>query len=166
MRTFIGAVAALSAVVSAGAAQAQSQPKTFYMRQVIKNIKTSSGSSTSNPSTPTPPPTTPTPTPSYTYTPGYSGYSTCDNGSQYASMTSCTRSDGQQVANSFCTGAGHPATKYQSCTPPVTYTVHDHGYGACTNGQRPHYRDCLGSDGSEIYIRACANYDNPTYESC
>lgn len=154
MRTFIGAVAALSSVMSAGVAQAQTQPKTFYMRQVIKNIKTSTGSST------------PAPTPSYTYTPTYGGYSACDNGSQYASMTSCTRSGGQKVANSLCTGAGYPATKSQSCTPPVTYTVHDHGYGACTNGQRPHYRDCLGSDGSEVYIRACANYDNPTYENC
>jgi hypothetical protein len=166
MRTIIGAAIALSTLLSAGAAEAQTTPKTFYMRHVIKGVRTAAGTTT--PTAPTSP-TTPSPAPSYTYTPTYSGYGTCSNGTRYSNMIACTRSDGQNADRSLCVSAGYQTTLSQSCTPPVTYTLHDHGYGECTNGQRPHYYDCLGSNGSDgNFVTMCSSTitNNPVYESC
>jgi hypothetical protein len=48
------------------------------------------------------------------YTPSYGSWSACTSGSQTRSVT-CTRSDGVQVAASYC---GTTPTQTQSCTPP------------------------------------------------
>ena len=52
-----------------------------------------------------------------TYSPNYGSWSTCaPPGRQTRTMTSCRRSDGQNVSTSNCTSAGHPSTQTRSCT--------------------------------------------------
>jgi hypothetical protein len=54
------------------------------------------------------------------YTPGYGGFSACSGGTQSQTINSCTRSDGTAVDPSQCTNAGHPSSRSQSCTMPVS----------------------------------------------
>src|SRR3546814_5849658 len=49
------------------------------------------------------------------YSPSYGGWSTCVSGTQSRSVT-CTRSDGVQVAASYC---GTTPTQSQTCSTPT-----------------------------------------------
>jgi hypothetical protein len=69
------------------------------------------------------------------YTPSYGAFSACSGGTQSQSMTGCTRSDGTAVATSYCTNAGHPASKSQTCTSQVCSWKPTRGsYGASNLG--------------------------------
>lgn len=79
----------------------QAQAQKYYARQIIQGI-----SSTAAPATETQ---------TITYTPIYSDtYSTCVGGTQDASITGCTGSDGKSAAQSNC--SSFPQTKSRTCT--------------------------------------------------
>jgi hypothetical protein len=54
-----------------------------------------------------------------TYTPVYGSFSACSNGSQTASLVSCTGSDSKTYPSAAC----GPATKTQSCSPKAVCTL-------------------------------------------
>jgi hypothetical protein len=91
-------------VMMQSTADAQSK---YYMREKIVGMPTTTAQGV--PATTTPPVT-------YTYEATYGAFGACESNSQTASISNCRRSDGQTVADSFCT----PQTKQQTCvSPPV-----------------------------------------------
>lgn len=144
---------AAAAVILAVSGQADAQ--TYYSRTKLAGLKTpAQAPSTGSPSTPTP---TPAPAPSYTYTPTYGAYSACSGGGNHQNIEACRRSDGQFVAVSQCTAAGHPAVVYSTC---VTYTQEVWGLSACNiDPSRPNQRirsqGCRGSDGNPYHAANC-----------
>jgi hypothetical protein len=161
-------MAASAVIVSAAPADAQTR---YFMREKIVGLKTTSGTSTSTP-TPTATPTpTPAPAPTVTYSWQTSGWSGgCGSNVYQIRQVYCQASTGGSVPDSNCSSAGaKPATSmngqdYSQCT----YQLHDHGAGACTNGSRPHYYDCMRSDGTDgFYVSYCrSGWNNPMPEAC
>jgi hypothetical protein len=101
-----------------------------------------------------------------TYAPRDQGASTCTAQGSQQQYWDCTRSDGATgYPASYC-GKTNPETR--SCTPSKSpYTARDRGYGACdASGQRPHYWDCTGFDGSTGNPAANCGHSNPEMEAC
>lgn len=105
MRCYTAALVAAGSVLAA-AAPAGAQE--FFIRERLKGLPAAVNETPAPAPTPTPTPTpaptpTPTPTPSYTYTPTYNTvWSKCSGGTQFATIKTCTRSDGTNVATSMC----------------------------------------------------------------
>jgi hypothetical protein len=101
-----------------------------------------------------------------TYAPHDQGSTTCTAQGSQQQYWDCTRSDGATgYPASYC-GKTNPETR--SCTPSKSpYTAHDRGYGACnSSGQRPHYWDCDGFDGSTGNAASNCGHSNPEMEAC
>jgi hypothetical protein len=64
------------------------------------------------------------------YTPGYGSYGACDGSNKYASITSCTRSDGTPVGTAECTNRGSAAQISQACTLTCKWARGGPGYGS------------------------------------
>lgn len=101
-----------------------------------------------------------------TYTPRDQGATTCTAQGSQQQYWDCTRSDGATgYPANFC-GKTNPETR--TCTPSKSpYTPRDRGYGPCdSNGQRPHYWECTGFDGSTGNPANLCGHTNPEMESC
>ncbi len=94
-RTRITALALAAATLFAGL-PAIAQNSSYWMRERIQGM----------------------PGPTYTYTPTYTPSSACVNSKKTFTLNGCKRSDGTNVATSFCGTA--PKTKVESCT--ITYS--------------------------------------------
>jgi len=180
-KNVFAALIVATSLVSAVSAQAQER---YYMRERILAIRPSSTfapapveTPSSDPvTTPTPTPTptpdpTPEPTPTVTYswaTGAWSGG--CSVNAYQTRSVTCVKSTGGTAPPTQCSSAGaRPAvTKNQTDYSTCTYSLHDHGVGACTNGTRPHYYDCMRSDGTDgTFVGVCRpGWNNPVMEAC
>ncbi len=84
------------------------------------------------------------------YTANYGAWGACDGTSRSRTMTTCTRSTGDNVALSNCTSRGDPLTETESC---VTYSWKQEGWGAwnntcSSNASRPANYVCKSSSGN------------------
>jgi len=90
----------------------------------------------------------------------------CSSAETLTRTARCRRDlDNATMADGAC-GARQPLTTTQADYSGCTFTPHDHGYGACDGTNRPHYWDCLRSDGTDGHAAALCGHQNPEYENC
>jgi thrombospondin motif-containing protein 9 len=93
----------------------------------------------------------------------------CSASTTRTRTTSCRRSDGTTVADSFCSSKPKPSTSesgvsnYEGCT----YAPRDQGRSACSaEGTQQQYWDCTRSDGQTGYPASYCGKANPENLTC